>query len=166
MKIGVVLSFMLIMSSAIAGVDVNLQCEVQEKAKGIKTKFKTDLVNLSSEGEQTVALTPIMSMDRAGMFLIALSKGNIYSDALGDEVGADYYLTLTRIQNRMKLLKTKKLRGKTQDLLTIIEKEGFVEATSYRKDNGRIINKLPDALKLNYSVNGKKNISVKCEIIN
>lgn len=166
MKIGVVLSLLMIMSSAVAGVDVNLQCEVNERSKGMKTKVKTELISLSSEGEQVITLTPTMAMDRAGMFLLSLAKGNIYSDALGDEVGADYFLSLIRVQNKTKRLKTKKLSGKTQDMLTLTEKEGFVESVNYRKDNDRLINKLPSALKLNYKVKGNKKISVKCEIIN
>jgi hypothetical protein len=166
MKIGVILSLLLLASTAFAEVSVNVQCKVKETARGTSSHIKTQMITLSSEGEQTLAIAPVLSMDRGAIFLLSLSKGNIYTDALGDEVGADHFLSLTRIQNKTKQLKTKRISGKTQDMLTMTEKEGFLESVAYRTGDGKLLKKTPEALRLKYSIKGNKKISVTCEIIN
>lgn len=166
MKLGVVLSLLLMATGAFADVSVNIKCKIKESTHGTSTKLSTELITLSSEGQQTFAIVPTMSMDRGAIFLVNLAKGNQYTDALGDEVGADYFLSLTRIQNKTKQLQSSIIKGKTQDMLTFVEKEGFVESVSYRKDNGRLQSKSPGILKLKYKLRRSKKIQVSCEIYN
>lgn len=166
MKLGVILTLFLIAQGAFAEVTVNIKCKIKETARGASTKVSTEVITLSSEGQQTLAIAPIMSMDRGAIFLVSLSKGNLYTDALGDEVGADYFLSLARIQNKTKELQARKINGKTQDLMSLTEKEGFIESVSYRRDNGKLQTKAPSALKLKYKLKRSKKIQVTCEIIN
>lgn len=166
MKLCTILSLLLMATGALADVNINIKCKIKESTHGTSTKLSTDIITLSSEGQQTLAIAPTMSMDRGAIFLLSISKGNQYLDALGDEVGAEYYLSLNRIQNKTKQFQTSTLRGKTQDMMTFVEKEGMVESISYRNDNGRLQLKSPDSLKLNYKLKRSTKIKVTCEIIN
>ena len=166
MKLGLFLTLFLMAQWAFAEVTVNVKCKIKETARGSSTKVSTEMITLSSDGQQTLAIAPVMSMDRGAIFLVSLSKGNLYTDALGDEVGADYFLSVARIQNKTKELQRTSLKGKTQDMMTLTEKEGIVESVSYRKDKGKLQSKAPGALKLKYKLKRSKKIQVTCEIIN
>lgn len=165
MKLGVFLSLCLVASTAMAEVSVNVKCKITEFARGTSTRSTTDMVTLSTFGQQTMAVAPSLAMDRGAIYLLALAKGSTYTDALGDEVGADYFLTLSRVQNRNKQLTTKGIQGKTQDMLTMTEKEGVLESSSYRDDKGKLHLERPESLKLNYRLKGNKKVQVRCEII-
>lgn len=166
MKLVVLFSLLMFASTAFAEVSVNIKCKVKESARGTSTRLDTEVMTLSSEGLQSFAISPVMAMDRGAIFIINLVKGNTYTDALGDEVGADYFLTLSRLQNKTKELKNVKIKGKLQDMLTITEKEGIVENTSYRRDNGKLQLQAPDSLRLGYKLKGSRKVQVRCELIN
>jgi len=166
MKLCILLTLFLLAQGAIADVAVNIKCIIKETAPGASNKISTEIVTLSSEGQQSFAISPIMTMDRGALYIINLSKGNLYTDALGDEVGADYILSVSRIQNKTKELSSHVLKGKTQDMMTFTEKEGVVEKVSYRNDNGKLQIKAPGAMELNYRLKRNKKVKVTCEIIN
>ena len=89
MKLGVIFTLIIFASSLYAEVSVNIKCLVRESNGASSTKISSEVVTLSSEGRQSLAITPMMSIDRSSIFVVNLSKGHLYLDALGDEEGQD-----------------------------------------------------------------------------
>ena len=152
--------------SALAEVSVMVQCHLLEQSGGHQKNIKTDIVTLSSMGRQTLAIHPLLGMDNSAIFILALAKGNSYLDVEDEEVGADYILSLSRVQNAVKEPQLPLIKGKTQDITILTLKEGKLESAAYRDSRFKKVNRMPKVLRLSYQLKGKKDISVKCELFN
>ena len=149
---------------AMAGVQLNIQCKIKEKASKVKNEQAFELVSLSDLDQQTVSLRKNLAMDSNAIYLLSLTKGDLYMDATGDEVGADYYLSLSRLQNKTKSLQVSKIKGITQDMASLTVKEGFLQDAKYRTSRGKLKTKMPKKLVLDYKVD-RKRINLTCEIL-
>ena len=149
---------------AFASVQLNIQCKLLETSGGVKNIHQFELISLSDDGTQSASLKTELIMDSNAIYTLNLSKGSLYMDATGDEIGADYYLSLNRLHNLTKTAQESKIIGKTQDMATLTVKDGFLTQASYRNNRGKLVNKIPSRLNLKYKMS-YKSIYLSCKIL-
>lgn len=137
-----------------ANFSLNIQCQIIEKAKYNKNNYKSELMQLSDFGSQSYILTPGLTIDSEALYILSLSKANTYQDATGDEVGADYILSLGRMHNQLNSTKELPLRGKILDMAHLTIRDGFADG------------RLPSKLELKYTLDKNIKVNVRCEILN
>lgn len=152
-------------AGAAADIALNFQCGIKEYSSGLVSKHDFELKTLSDNQDQSISFSKNLAIDSSAIYLLSLTKGQLYMDAVGDEIGADYYISLVRVQNKIKSqIKSDITKGITQDMATLTIKEGLIQGANYRTVNGNLVNRMPKKLQLNYKMN-KNRIQVKCNIL-
>ncbi len=146
--------------------EVTTTCKLEESSRaGRAQRTVLNLVTLSENTTQSFAVKPKMALDSQAIYLLNLSLGEEYRDATSEVIGADYYLTLLRIQDDSRGMKEQKILGDKQSIVRIEAKDNIDPQVSYVDRRGRTIYKSPKKISLKYNLPGRKKIKLECDII-
>jgi hypothetical protein len=163
------LIYILCMSSFMAfakAPEITTTCKLEESSRAGKSERTVlKFASLSENSNQSLAIKPKMALDSQAIYLLNLSLGEEYKDATNEVVGADYYLTLLRVQDDSRGAVEPKIQGNKQAIVRIEAKDTFDAQVSYVDRRGRTIYKTPKKITLRYNLPGKKKIKLDCDII-
>lgn len=154
------------MGSVFAAPEVTLRCNLFEQSNaGQSEKEILGVTTLGENGQHSYAFKPKFSLDNQALYILSLSLGEEYTDSTNEVVGADYFLSLSRLQDRSKSNRKQKISGQLQSVVEIVSKDNFDPIVSYANKRGRTINKKPKAISLDYRLSGGKKVKLSCKII-
>lgn len=138
---------------------LNLQCTLQEASGNINNQHRFEMITLSDNFTQSAQLKTGISIDPSALYTVNLTQGDSYQDATGEEIGADYYISLIRLQNKTVNNVKPIIKGSTQDMLMVTIKQSLNNRfNTFFKSAKR-----EKKLEINYEIKHKK-IRLLCEI--
>jgi hypothetical protein len=147
----------LIQGVALAETEVSVSCSLHEQSKYTNSKREVlPLSTLNESGISSLSIKPNLALDNSALYLLSLSIGEEYTDADGEVVGNDYYLSLIRANLPQSHSYLPTISGTTQKILKI-------EAFDGRKAEFTT-NIKPKNITLKYKI-GQRKIKLNCQIL-